>query len=315
MQYSFLLVNYNMAGLVTNLIANLASEIPPGATFELLIADNSSDATKALPNTGEIVGVPATILRIDNRGYVDALNRLIPLAQGELIMISHPDIELAPGALVALDTFLRTHPQAGVVSPDLRYPDGSPCRIRLQFPDLRTEVRRVMNILAAITTGRRPFRGEHFWDRHADEEVETVMAVCMLFRREALQSVAKVDPNLVFYYSNDYLCGTLRRHGWTCHYTLSALAIHFERFAPRHLYSESAEMAYKRSPIAANPRMREDFFIFLSSFYGFGTRLAIRACALAEDSIQLLAQFKRPRERREEIQRLWQSVRVDLGIG
>lgn len=315
MQYSFLLVNYNMVGLIENLVANLAGEIPAGATFEILIADNSNDPSKALPDGGTVRGVPVTLLRIENRGYVDALNRLIPLARGERVMISHPDIELAPGALAALTAFLEAHPKAGLVSPDLYYPDDSPCRIRLSFPRLGSELRRVANIVLAIVSGKRPMRDELFWDRSGDATVETVMGVCMLLRREALHAVGRIDPRLVFYYSNDYLSGMVRRHGWTCHYTRSARAIHYERYAPKHLYGGNADMVYKVSPIAANPRMREDFFVFLSSFYSLPLRLAIRACALAEDGIQLLAQFRAPKARRDNITRLWQSVKIDLGLG
>jgi GT2 family glycosyltransferase len=148
-----------------------------------------------------------------------------------------------------------------------------------------------------------------------DVSTDTVMSVCMLIRREALEAIGgAIDSRLVSYYSNDYLCHRMRALGWTCHYTRTAQAIHFERFAPRGTYSESEVMAYKRSTVAANPRMRLDYFSFLSLCYPRRARIGLRAIALAEDSVQLVAQLKHPVKQRKQFGRLWASILIDLGL-
>jgi GT2 family glycosyltransferase len=314
-EYSFLIVNFNMAGLVLRLIENLRVAAPGGAVFEIIIADNSVDPDMRLRSEDLPAGVRTRLVFVEpSRGFVAALNEIIPLARGRWVMIVHPDVELRTGCLAALSSFLQAHPRAGVLGPDLFYPDGTPNKIRLRSPTTATEVRRFLNQLTHILTRRKLTADEILWDRLDDVSTDTVMSVCMLIRREALEAIGRIDPRLVSYYSNDYLCHRVRKLGWTCHYTLSAQAIHFERFAPKGTYSESEVMAYKRSTIAANPRMRLDYFNFLFLCYPLAARIALRAVALAEDSVQLVAQLKQPVKRRKQFGRLWASVLIDLGL-
>lgn len=315
MKFSFLLVNFNMAGLVGQVVRNLSEHFECGSQYEILIADNSSDELGRLTASSLPSDIPVRIFRIENSGLVDALNFLIPLATAEYVMIMHPDVELAAGCVKALRTFLENNPRAGVVGADLYYPDGSPNKIRLQFPTVTTEAKRIANILPSIVARRKLFRDEVLWDRKSDVSVQTVMSVCMLFRGEVLRKVSPIDPHLVFYYANDFLCWKMQQLGWTCHYTLSARAIHYERFTPRQLYADSKVMEYKRCPIAANPRMRADYFQFLSHSRWLGSRIVLHGLALIEDTVQLAAQFRRPRQGKQNIQQLAESIRVDLNFG
>jgi GT2 family glycosyltransferase len=250
----------------------------------------------------------------ENRGFVDAMNCVLPAARGEWIVMLHPDVELREGCIARLTEFMREHPEAGVVSPDLYYPNGKACRLRLRFPTVRSEWLRLRSMITHILFKRSGPSGELFWARDKDTNAEMVMSVCMFFRREALEAIGPIDSRLVFYYSNDYLCHRLREHAWTCHYVLGAQAVHFERYAPKEMYSQDDVMAYKRSTIAANPRMRADYFAFLSLCYDAGARLALRAIAVAEDAIQLLAQMRNPVRGKAQIRLLWESIRVDLGL-
>jgi GT2 family glycosyltransferase len=229
-------------------------------------------------------------------------------------MIMHPDVELVPGCMRALSQFLGSNPRAGIVSPDLYYPNGAPNRIRLRMPTIRSELRRVMNMFSFILLHRKLLTDELFWDHASETDSQTVMSVCMLVRREVIQAIGDIDPGLVFYYANDFLCHQARRLKWTCHYTPAARAIHFERYAPTEMYSDNSEMEYKRSTTAANPRMRSDYFAFLSLCYPRQARFIMHGLAFVEDAVQLLAQFKRPFSRKREITQLWASIALDLGL-
>jgi GT2 family glycosyltransferase len=249
-----------------------------------------------------------------NVGFVNALNEIIPLATGDRAIIMHLDVELLDGCIQALDDFMEAHPSAAVVSPDLYYPDGQPNKIRTQFPKVSLSLKRVLNKLLFITTRRKLSDDEVLWDHSSDVSVDMVMSVCMMFRKQVLQEIGRVDPRLFFYYSNDYLCGRARQLGWTCHYTRNARAIHFERFTPTEDYSGSDLMTYKKSTVAANPRMRADFFVFLSHFYSLHTRLAFRALAMTEDLIELLAHLTHSEKRQQNVSSQWRSVLIDLGM-
>ncbi len=313
MKWCFLLVNFNMAGLVRNVVRNISLQFERSSQFEILIADNSCEEYGRLTPSDLPQSIPVKVFPIENTGFVDALNYLIPLTNAEYVAILHPDVELAPGCIAALTTFMEEHPEAGVVGPDLYYPDGSPNNIRLRFPTVASEAKRVANKLFYIVTRRKPFCDEVLWDRRFDVSVQTVMSVCMLFRGAVLQQASPIDPQLVTYYANDFLCWRAQQMGLTCHYTLAARAVHFERFSPRQHYADSKAMEYKRIGIAANPRMRADYFRLNSLRYSLGGRLMLRSFALVDDALQLAAEVSRARGGKQDARALVESIRIDLG--
>ena len=213
-------------------------------TYEILIADNSTDSRFCVPSDFRHPRVSVTRVA-ENRGWVDALNRILPKASGRFVVIMHPDVTLADGCIDALRSFLELHPQAGVVGPDLVYPDGKPNAIRLQFPRVSVEARRLVNIICHILCNRRPLRDELLWDHASDTTTDMVMSVLMMFRRETLAQIGPVDPRLWTYYANDWLCGRARALGWTCHYVAAARATHWERYSPPDLYSDASTSAYQ----------------------------------------------------------------------
>lgn len=292
MRYSFLLVNFNMWGLLERCIREIEARVDVGnGDYEILIADNSTDGRFRVPDYFSHPAV--TVTRVaENRGWVDALNRVIPAAKGQFIVIMHPDVTLADGCIAALRSFLETHSRAGVVGPNLVYPDGSLNAIRLQFPRLSVEARRLANIVCHILFRRRPLRDEVLWDHAGDTTTDMVMSVLMMFRRETLAQIGQVHRGLWTYYANDWMCGRARALGWTCHYVAAARATHWERYSPPDLYSDAGASAYKRDPVPVSDRMCRDRFAFLREFYSLPMRAAFGALATVENLVHLAAQLK-----------------------
>jgi GT2 family glycosyltransferase len=303
MVYSFLLVNFNMWGLVERCVREIRAHVGPETSFEIIIADNSTDPRFAAPEPSAAAEseVGLRILRItENKGWVDGLNRILPLARGQFVVIMHPDVTLKEACLDRLRCFIETHPQVGVASPDLVYPDGSPNAIRLRFPQIRVEVRRLVNIVSHILFRRHPLRDEVFWDHQSDASADMVMSVMMMFRRETLLKIGAIDPKLWTYYANDWLCGRVRQLGWTCAYVASAQAIHWERHSPATLYSDATSSAYKRDPVPVSDRMCRDRFTFLKSFYSFPICVMFRLLVTLEFLIHTLAQLRPGRINRKQ---------------
>jgi GT2 family glycosyltransferase len=290
MRYSFLLVNFNMWGLLERCIREIEAGVE-GDSYEILIADNSTDDRFRVPD--DFAHPAVTVTRVaENRGWVDALNRVLPAARGQYVVIMHPDVTLADGCIGALRSFLESNPRAGVVGPNLIYPDGRYNAIRLQFPRVSVEARRLANIVCHIVLHRRPLRDEVLWDHASDAEADMVMSVLMMFRRETLEQIGPVHGGLWTYYANDWLCGRARELGWTCHYVASAGATHWERYSPPGLYSNVAASAYKRDAVPVSDRMCRDRFTFLREFYSLPTRAAFGALTTLENLVHMAAQLK-----------------------
>jgi GT2 family glycosyltransferase len=312
MTYSFLLVNFNMWGLVERCVREIETHIGEHNGYEILIADNSTDVRFAAPEEFARDNPRVRVTRVPaNRGWIDALNRILPQVAGQFIVIMHPDVTLDENCVPSLREFLKSHPRAGVVAPSLSYPDGTPNTIRLQIPRVSVELRRLINIASHIVLKRRLVRDETLWDHRADVQAETLMSVLMMFRREVLAQIEPVEPRLWSYYANDWMCGRARQRGWTCHYVVGAKAVHWERYSPASLYSDSKNSAYKRSPVPVSDRMNRDRFTFLRAFHSFPRLTAFRMLATAEFLIHILAQLKPGRtERRESIGKFAATVKA-----
>lgn len=290
MVYSFLLVNFNMWGLLERCIREIEAGVDDDR-YEILIADNSTDDRFRVPDGFDHPAV--TVTRVaENSGWVDALNRVLPEARGEYVVIMHPDVTLAEGCIPKLRSFLKSHPRAGVVGPNLVYPNGSFNAIRLQFPRVSVEARRLANIVCHILLHRRPLRDEVLWDHASDTQADMVMSVLMMFRREALAQIGPVCGGLWTYYANDWLCGRARALGWTCHYVAAAGATHWERYSPPGLYSDADASAYKRDPVPVSDRMCRDRFTFLREFYSLPVRAAFSVLMTLENLVHMAAQLK-----------------------
>jgi GT2 family glycosyltransferase len=310
MTYSFLLVNFNMWGLIERCIREIEGNIAGSYDYEILIADNSTDDRFSAPEHFEHPAVSITRVA-ENRGWVDALNVVLTKARGRYVVIMHPDVTLADGCIDTLRSFLDLHPRAGVCGPSLVYPDGKCTAIRLEFPSLSVELRRVANMLCHIVCNRRPLRDEKLWDHQSDTAADMIMSVLMMFRRETLLQIGPVHPALWTYYANDWLCGRARAMGWTCHYVAAAQATHWERYSPPDLYSNASASAYKRDPVPVSDRMCRDRFTFLREFYPPLAIAAFGALTTLENLVHLAAQLKPGRaNRRESVRRYAATIRA-----
>ena len=169
---------------------------------------------------------PVRMTRVaENRGWVDALNRIIR-SSGRSIHRDH-----APGRDVGRK--LRPEPScvpevasaAGVVAPSLSYPDGTPNTIRLQNPRVSVELRRLVNIASHIVLKRRVVARRGFVGspggrpgRDVDERDDDVSprgAGADRARRAAALELLRQRLDM----------RPARRQGWTCHYAATSGAL------------------------------------------------------------------------------------------
>jgi hypothetical protein len=313
--YTFLLVNYNMAGLVERCITMISESVASGTSYELLLADNSTDERFAIRGGCPELLLNVKLFRLPAFSFTQCLNYLVAKSSGRFVIMMHPDVSFPPDCLGLLAAFMEEHPKVGAVSPDLYYPTGLPNRIRLRLPSVTSEFRGLINTITYILAGRHFLSGEVLWDRSAPSvEADMLMSVFMLVRRQMLDDVGPFDESIRAYYSNDYLCARGRLSGWQYYYLRDARAIHFERYAPTGLFSDTDSMSYKTDPVPANPGMRADFIQFIRICYPAHKAICIRLAALAKDLIGLASQLRHYRSRRANVRSMWQSVRVLCGL-
>ena len=148
-------------------------------------------------------------------------------ASGRYFLLLNSDAWLADGALARLVQHADAHPEAAVVGPRLRNPDGSLQRSVRGFPTLWRLATEYLFLrkLAPRTRLLNAFYAGGF--AHDEErEVEVVMGACMLVRREAVEQVGPLDDAFFLFSEETDWCERFRRAGWTVRFYPGAECVH-----------------------------------------------------------------------------------------
>ena len=206
-----------------------------------------------LPQVGELVVVANTPGSAD--GLTEEVRvlenpRPLPLAanvnlgiaatSGEWVLSANPDTLPKPGAVAALLAAAETRPRAGILGPEIRWPDGAWQPSRRRFPTVRgTIVRR---------TPLRRLRGTYAQRDHylLDErpsgpvEADWLLGAFLLQRRAMLDELGGWDAGFRHYCEDIDLCYRAMRAGWERWYEPEAVVTHDyaavidKRFLSRH---------------------------------------------------------------------------------
>lgn len=190
-----------------------------GVDFEVLVRDNgSSDGT--LQDLRE--AFPQVILIGDgkNVGFAAANNEAIALARGAYILLLNPDTVLPKGAL----SFLISEASAGndmrVVVPTLLNTDGTFQPSVNSFPTIRNMI--ASNLKALLKScGANCFRRGD-----VGLKVDWARGACLLFPRNVMEEVGKLDENLFMYGEDMDYCWRVHKAGYKIFWAQSVEIVH-----------------------------------------------------------------------------------------
>ena len=94
--------------------------------FTLYIVDNASPDGTAKAVEAAFANNPAVkvIANSENRGFGKAHNQVLPLIDSDYHFVINPDIIVRDDAVGKMCAFMENLPACGMVSPDIRFPDG-----------------------------------------------------------------------------------------------------------------------------------------------------------------------------------------------
>jgi GT2 family glycosyltransferase len=178
------------------------------------------------------------------------VNLGISATVGEYVLNVNPDAVPEPGAVAALVDFADTHPRAGIVGPQMRWPDGMWQPSRRRFPTVRgTLVRRTP--LRRLRPPYETQRSHYHLDERPTEPVQAdwMLGASLLQRRTMLDEIGGWDAGFRHYLEDIDLCYRAMRAGWERWYVPEAVVVHDyaavidKRFLSRHTLWHLAGMA------------------------------------------------------------------------
>ncbi len=180
----------------------------------------------------------------ENLGFVRGnnliLQRWLEHEPPSAVWLLNPDTEVPPGTTTTLLEFLATHPQAGLIGPQLLNPDGSHQPDAFRFPGLLQplfdlgylpsryyESRWNGRYPQKLYQGERPFRIDH------------PLGAAMMARGAAVQQVGLLDEDFFMYCEEIDWAWRMHKAGWQSWLIPEAKVIHYGGASTRQAKPET----------------------------------------------------------------------------
>ena len=215
---SVVVVTYNGLPWVEQALASVRGH-------ETVVVDHgSSDGTVAFVRERF---PEVAIVEQENRGLAYGWNTGVARTSGRYVLLLNSDAWLDEGAVDALAAFAGAHPEAAVVGPRLRYPDGRLQRSVRGFPTLWRLATEFFYLrkLAPGTEALNAFYAGGF-DHASVREAEVLMGAVWLVRRGAIDEVGPADEAFFLFSEETDWAYRFREAGWKLLFFPGAGATH-----------------------------------------------------------------------------------------
>lgn len=185
--------------------------------MEVLLIDNrSSDCTRGKIEDFCIQHNESLIKRFwntTNRGYACGVNQGLSVSRGDFVLLLGPDTRVFPGSLETMIDFLKTHPDVGLVAPQLLDLKGrimASCRRFPNHGDVLLELSGLPRIFPARYTPR--WKMPDF-EHKTQMEVEQPEATCLMTHRNTLNEVGFMDERFPMFFNDVDWCRRFKMKG------------------------------------------------------------------------------------------------------
>lgn len=215
MKVSIVTVNFNQPKVTEELLAT----IPLTDDIEVIVVDNGSDTD---PTPLWKVKYPAIkfIRSDDNLGFAGGNNIGIKEAKGEYLFLVNNDTEFTPGLIETLAGVLNKHPDAGMVSPKIKYYSDKELIQYAGYTPLN------------YYTCRNSCIGLRETDNGQYDHITIPTAYChgsaMMVRKEAIEKAGLMNENFFLYYEELDWAEHIKRAGYQAWVCTEALIYHKE---------------------------------------------------------------------------------------
>lgn len=229
MKLSIVILNYKTKHLLRLAIKNLKA-LGLNIPYEIIVVDNAS-------HDGSVEMVKAlypdvlVVANSKNTGHAHGNNIGIQKASGEYIAIMNTDIIFFDKAdIIKILHYMNSHPNVGMVGPQLRNGDGTIQNSCFRPYSKMTPIYR-RTPLGKYTFARKDL-ARHLmsdFDHQSMREVDWLLGACLFVRRDCLDKAGAFNEQFFLYFADFELCDRLRFHGYKVMYFPDVHIVHYHR--------------------------------------------------------------------------------------
>ena len=181
----------------------------------------------ANPGGPRSAGAARVIENERSLGFGANINRGVAATSAPYVVASNSDIEATPGSIATLRDFAEGRPHAGIIGPQMRYPDGRWQASRRSFPTVRGTIVRRTPLRRVLHPERRQ-RRHYLLDERPTEPAQSdwLLGAFLFLRREMLEELGGLDEGYRLYGDDIDLAYRARMAGWERWYLPDAVVIH-----------------------------------------------------------------------------------------
>jgi len=227
MDVSVIIVNYNTYKLTTNCI-NSVILYTKGIAYEIILVDNNSVEQEPVPY--EVLFPDIKVIRSkENGGFAKGNNAGINVALGNYLLLLNSDTILKENSIKITYDYLKKHPEVGVVSARLIFPDGAHQSIAQRFPSIRyqlVEILRMQKFLPQHIGGKLLLGS--FFNHRSNAAVDWVWGAYFMFPKKILLQLKdnKLDESFFMYQEDMQWCKDIKDIGYEIHFCAETEVIH-----------------------------------------------------------------------------------------
>ncbi len=212
---SVVIVTYNNENHIITCLSSLPWKHLP--TEVLWIDNGSKDRTRKMVEEFCHQSPECTIKKLcnpSNRGFACGVNQGLVYSKGDFILLLGPDTRVLPGSTEAMIDFLKTHPEVGLVAPQLIDSENRILPSCRRFPTYRDLFCELSGLLKLF-----PNRFPSQWKMNdfnhlTQREVDQPEATCLLTHRKALRDVGSMDERFFMFFNDVDWCRRFWSRGW-----------------------------------------------------------------------------------------------------
>ena len=160
-------------------------------------------------------------------GFAANANRGIAETSAPFVVVANPDTVPQSRAVEVLRNFAQAHPRAGIVGPQMIFPDGRWQPSRRRYPTVRGTIVRRTPLRAILRPQTRQVDHYMLEDRPtAPARADWMLGAFLLLRREMLDELGGFDPGFRLYGEDIDLCYRAQKAGWESWYVPAAVVTH-----------------------------------------------------------------------------------------
>lgn len=229
---SVCIVNWNCREHLQGCLQSLR-EAALEASLEVLVVDNGS-TDGAADMVSELFPEVTLIRNTENVGFSRANNQAAQRARGRYLFFLNNDTVVPPGTLCGLLDYARSHPDVGIIGPQLQDERQRPQLSWRTCPTLPALLHRItwLGWTRLFRQGYRRYRGRDGVDLAAPRPVEILMGAALFMPRSVFRACGAWDEDYTFGGEDIDLCDRVGR-SYRVIYHPGLAIVHFGRVSSR----------------------------------------------------------------------------------